>query len=276
MFWKVEGRTGLYVLFKTVCDIYGLIPEDNYTIPPEAEGIEPPSESMSSMPPLILKREPLSSGPQDKEGSAIIEGLSENALSTVGTTKRHRHSPSVGATSVTTVVEEAEEEEDQLTKGSSRPLTQIFDLTPEEAGEVEAGQPEETTEAKDEHVPTEETAPQDSRSTDETEEANTESKYKADSEHEPESGTESEAKREGSTTERPVTAEESTTSESLAQVSEEHQITNDENEMPTESVQTSEKKGSATESGAEKESTASEPVIEADKTDELKAKKADA
>ena len=48
MFWKVEGRTGLYVFFKTVCDVYGLIPEDNYTIPPQAEGIEPPAESRSA------------------------------------------------------------------------------------------------------------------------------------------------------------------------------------------------------------------------------------
>ncbi|KAF2098587.1 Mob1/phocein, partial [Rhizodiscina lignyota] len=36
MFWKVERESGLYVLFKTVCDVYQLIPEDNYTIPPEA------------------------------------------------------------------------------------------------------------------------------------------------------------------------------------------------------------------------------------------------
>ncbi|CAD0043626.1 unnamed protein product [Aureobasidium pullulans] len=40
VFWRVESKTGLYLLFKTVCDEYRLIPEDNYTIPPEAEGIE--------------------------------------------------------------------------------------------------------------------------------------------------------------------------------------------------------------------------------------------
>ena len=271
MFWKVEGRTGLYILFKTVCDVYGLIPEDNYTIPPEAEGIEPPSENTSSMPSLILKREPLNSGSQEKEGSAIIEGLSDSALSTVGTTKRHRHSPSVGATSVTTVVEEAEEEEDQLAKENSRPLTQIFDSTPEEA-RVEAEWSEETTKAGDEHVSIEETAPQDSHGADETEEASTESKNKADSE--PESDTE--AKREGSMTEGLVTAEESTTSEFLALVSKEHQTTNDENEKPTEPMEKSEKKGSATEPEAEKDDTASEPADDADKTDESKVKKADA
>ncbi|KAI9848850.1 MAG: MOB member 4, phocein [Sclerophora amabilis] len=40
VFWSVEGQTGLYVFFKTVCDNYHLIPEDNYTVPPEAEGLE--------------------------------------------------------------------------------------------------------------------------------------------------------------------------------------------------------------------------------------------
>ncbi|KAF2877658.1 Mob1/phocein [Massariosphaeria phaeospora] len=118
MFWKVEMRSGLYVLFKTVCDAYGLIPEDNYTIPPEAEGIEPTAETPMA-PPLILQREPSDPGPQDSENSSIIEGVTEHTLSTAGTTKRHRHSPSVGATSVTTVMEESEEEEGLSTKEGS-------------------------------------------------------------------------------------------------------------------------------------------------------------
>lgn len=145
MFWKVEGDTGLYIFFKTVCDVYGLIPEDNYTIPPEAEGIEPATETTSSIPPLILRREPSDSGPQEKDSSVNIEGLSEHTLSTAGTTKRHRHSPSVGATSVTTVVEEAEEEEDQSAKDAARPVTQIFESTPEEPEEAEAEEPKEAT-----------------------------------------------------------------------------------------------------------------------------------
>ncbi|KAF2223814.1 Mob1/phocein, partial [Elsinoe ampelina] len=40
VFWRVEGRTGLYLFFKTVCDEFRLIPEDSYTVPPEAEGAE--------------------------------------------------------------------------------------------------------------------------------------------------------------------------------------------------------------------------------------------
>ncbi|KAF1843427.1 Mob1/phocein, partial [Cucurbitaria berberidis CBS 394.84] len=140
MFWKVEGRTGLYVFFKTVCDIYGLIPEDNYTIPPEAEGIEPPTEPRISILPSILKREPSEPGPQDLDNSTLVEGVTDNTLSTAGTTKRHRNSPSVGATSVTTVVEESEEEEERPTQ--PRPVTQIFESAPEEEDSTILDEPE--------------------------------------------------------------------------------------------------------------------------------------
>lgn len=112
MFWKVEGRTGLYVFFKTVCDVYGLIPEDNYTIPAQAEGVEPPSETKSSIPPLILKREPDEPGQYDADTATTLGGLKDHSLSSA-TTKRHRHSPSLGATAVQTVVEENEEEEER-------------------------------------------------------------------------------------------------------------------------------------------------------------------
>jgi hypothetical protein len=141
MFWKVEGRTGLYIFFKTVCDVYGLIPEDNYTIPPEAEGIEPPTESRSSIPPLILKREPSEPGPQEPEFTSGMEGPAEHTLSTAGTTKRHRHSPSVGAMSVATVVEETEEEENPASKEAPRPATQLSDSA---SKDNEPAQPQET------------------------------------------------------------------------------------------------------------------------------------
>ncbi|KAH7120950.1 Mob1/phocein [Dendryphion nanum] len=116
IFWRVEGRTGLYILFKTVCNAYGLIPEDNFTIPPEAEGETNESMAETNLPPRILKREPSNPGLEDTGSSSIIEGVSEHSLSTAGTTKRHRHSPSVGATAVTTVVEENEEEDSQAGK----------------------------------------------------------------------------------------------------------------------------------------------------------------
>ncbi|KAF2743432.1 Mob1/phocein [Sporormia fimetaria CBS 119925] len=107
VFWKVESSTGLYVFFKTVCDDYGLIPEDNYTIPPEAEGEE---ARLADAPPVILTRE--ASGPQQSTAMSAMESEGDHTLSTAGTTKRHRHSPSVGANPVSTVVEEAEEEEE--------------------------------------------------------------------------------------------------------------------------------------------------------------------
>lgn len=114
MFWKVEGRSGLYILFKTVCDVYGLIPEDNYTIPLEAEGLETVPQAA---PPMILRREASCPGSEESGNASIIEGVSDHTLSTAGTTKRHRHSPSVGATAVSTVVEEEEEENSAKEEG---------------------------------------------------------------------------------------------------------------------------------------------------------------
>lgn len=136
VFWHVEGRTGLYIFYKTVCDVYGLVPEDNYTIPPEAEGIDLNSETKPTAPPLILKREPSDSGSQISDNT-LAGAMSDHSLSTAGTTKRHRHSPSVGATIVHTVVEENEEEEEQPDLNlNARPVTQIFEpATPEEGGE---------------------------------------------------------------------------------------------------------------------------------------------
>ncbi|KZM21033.1 uncharacterized protein EKO05_0011160 [Ascochyta rabiei] len=273
MFWKIEGRTGLYILFKTVCDVYGLIPEDNYTIPPEAEGIEPPTENMSSIPPLILKREPSDSGPQEKENSAIIEGLSEHTLSTAGTTKRHRHSPSVGATSVTTVVEEAEEEEHASAKGSSRPATQVFESTPEETEEGEAEQPEESTKAESEPELTEETAPQDPRVEGEIEDASAGTKDEDEAEAEAEAEPKAEAKEEDNATEERAAAEEPAASDFLALAPEEHQTTKDESEKPAESTEKAEKKELTTEAETEKDDAAPEPADKADKADEPQEKK---
>ncbi|KAI4647529.1 uncharacterized protein J4E78_008843 [Alternaria triticimaculans] len=135
VFWKVEGRTGLYIFYKTVCDVYGLVPEDNYTIPPEAEGIEPSTEVKPSAPPLIMKREP-SDSTSEISSNTLADGMSDHSLSTAGTTKRHRHSPSVGATAVQTVVEENEEEEERPVL-QARPVTQIFESAQEDEEEEE-------------------------------------------------------------------------------------------------------------------------------------------
>ncbi|RDA90872.1 hypothetical protein CP533_3237 [Ophiocordyceps camponoti-saundersi (nom. inval.)] len=105
VFWNVEGQTGLYVFFKTVCDLYDLLPAENYKLPPEAEGIEAPaSEPELERPtPTILKPPSQQRGLDDDDG-----------LHSVGRTNTRRHirsSPSTGS-AVTTVIETDEEDAD--------------------------------------------------------------------------------------------------------------------------------------------------------------------
>nr|OQO28061.1 hypothetical protein B0A51_08220 [Rachicladosporium sp. CCFEE 5018] len=110
VFWRVEGKTGLYVFFKTVCDVYGLIQQENYTIPPEAEGLEPREEvgredQQAPMMPSLLRRQDGADdgGEQEPAGNTII-AMGE-------TTRRHRHTKSDMAPPITTsIAEEAEEE----------------------------------------------------------------------------------------------------------------------------------------------------------------------
>ena len=104
VFWQVEGQTGLYVLFKTVCDFYDLLPAENYKLPPEAEGLEPMEEVRAPVP-MIMK-------PTHSEISK--NSLEEQDFIGVGRTNTRRHirqSPSVGS-AVTTVLESDEEEAD--------------------------------------------------------------------------------------------------------------------------------------------------------------------
>lgn len=115
VFWRVEGKTGLYVFFKTVCDEYGLIQTENYTIPPEAEGLEPKEVTrdtpVAAQPPAgmsLLKRP--EGGNEEKQ---TPEPAGNEILATGDTTKRHRHTQSNRSNSVsTTITEEAEEDEE--------------------------------------------------------------------------------------------------------------------------------------------------------------------
>ncbi|KAI9054607.1 hypothetical protein LZ554_001760 [Drepanopeziza brunnea f. sp. 'monogermtubi'] len=113
VFWQVEGQTGLYVLFKTVCDTYDLLPAENYKLPPEAEGLEPVEEARP-VAPQIMK-------------SLASMFAAEDDPSRKNTRRHIRQSPSVGS-SVTTVLEADEDEAD---------VTQKFDdmqITEEEGG----------------------------------------------------------------------------------------------------------------------------------------------
>lgn len=111
IFWNVEGKSGHYVLFKTICDMYALIPGENYTIPPEAEGIETSSSEPQPAPPVIMKKQP--DEPQSGETDA-----STTTISTGATTRRHKHTPSTG--SAVTTIQEGEEEEHEA---ESLPMT---------------------------------------------------------------------------------------------------------------------------------------------------------
>ena len=115
VFWQVEGHDGLYVFFKTVCDVYALIGEDNYTIPAEAEGhdihIETP---VSAGPPeiSILKKGSADSTTNQQPSehpSSLSVPETEPTISTGATARRHKHTPSTG-TNVTTITEGEEDE----------------------------------------------------------------------------------------------------------------------------------------------------------------------
>jgi hypothetical protein len=128
VFWQVETQTGLYVLFKTVCDTYNLLPPENYKLPPEAEGLEP-VEEMKALAPTIMK-----SG--HSAGNNLTVEEQDFANISRNNTRRHiRQSPSVGS-AVTTVLESDEEEADVAQKLGDLQITEDEPI-PEEEGETE-------------------------------------------------------------------------------------------------------------------------------------------
>ena len=132
VFWQVEGRDGVYIFFKTVCDVYQLVPEDNYTIPVEAEVEAANEEHWDANTPVSLasteagshKMQILtkndaahaeeagsqihSSGKQQHEQEG--ETATTTTVSVGATTRRHKHTPSTGS-QVATIVEGMEEED---------------------------------------------------------------------------------------------------------------------------------------------------------------------
>lgn len=119
VFWKVEGPTGLYVFFKTVGDMYGLIPESNsnYTLPEEAEGPPPQPGYVENSKELTSNTTSLDPPSQRLEGEARSQSVRHNPLpsnsanmhnGTSNHTPGHRQNASVD---MGTVVEEKEEED---------------------------------------------------------------------------------------------------------------------------------------------------------------------
>lgn len=115
VFWPVEVSGGIYTLFKTVCDVYGLIQEDNYTIPPEAEGL-PSKEEMEH----DRQEKARSKKTSDEEGEEDAATLQSSGA----TTRRHKHTPSVGS-AVGTITEGEEDESESPVKEKGGPLAQI-------------------------------------------------------------------------------------------------------------------------------------------------------
>lgn len=104
-FWEVEGRKGLYIFFKTVCDAYSLIPDENYTISQEAEGITTSSEKEKEKEgKTILKRGEDTEIRNDDMDLKAVPSISAGA-----TTRRHKHTPSTGS-AVTTIAEGDEDD----------------------------------------------------------------------------------------------------------------------------------------------------------------------
>ncbi|RMJ22105.1 Mob1 family, partial [Aspergillus sp. HF37] len=134
VFWQVEGHDGLYIFFKTVCDMYNLIPEDNYTIPAEAEGVEtqqPGAEETKDGRRLtILRKEVEGSGPSSLFPDTDAPGA---------TTRRHKHTPSTGSR-VTTIAESAEDAEDNQ-KSSLREVNEESGKKETELPVNETGEP---------------------------------------------------------------------------------------------------------------------------------------
>ncbi|KAI0403917.1 Mob1/phocein [Xylaria palmicola] len=109
VFWSVESQTGLYAFFKTVCDLYDLLPAENYKLPPEAEGLEAESskEEKRNAAPSIAK-------PPVQHGDSFEHDDDRTGLhARRSNTARHSSRPSTGS-SVTTVIEEGEDEPSEV------------------------------------------------------------------------------------------------------------------------------------------------------------------
>ena len=149
VFWQVEGFDGLYIFFKTVCDFYALIPEDNYTIPPEAEGIAEDTASekdKETEDPVVVGEEERGRGQmtilkRDDESFGGGDADTTTTISTGATTRRHKHTPSTGS-AVTTIAEGDEEDKDNKDGSADRSVTEVEQTASDEVeGEEGEGAP---------------------------------------------------------------------------------------------------------------------------------------
>ena len=131
VFWKIESTYGIYILFKTVCDKYQLIPEDNYTVPPEAEGPRDDAETPinttnPAIPSVQILRRDDTPSTQTSQDQPVDPSTT---VSAGATTRRHKHTPSTGS-HVTTIAETTEEEDDDNDPQPQDDSTTQISITP--------------------------------------------------------------------------------------------------------------------------------------------------
>ncbi|KAK1759450.1 MOB kinase activator-like 4 [Echria macrotheca] len=131
VFWSVEGMTGLYVFFKTVCDVYDLLPAENYKLPPEAEGLEPATgieaeaperkvllqhhqQQQPAQPAAPSAGAPRLSAPRGTADQGLGEDDNLGPMSRTNTRRHIKSSPSTGS-AVTTVPEADEDDATDVT-----------------------------------------------------------------------------------------------------------------------------------------------------------------
>ncbi|KAI1752589.1 Mob1/phocein [Xylaria castorea] len=110
VFWSVESQTGLYAFFKTVCDLYDLLPAENYKLPPEAEGLE---AEVTSKEEKRLTVTSIAKPPSHQNDSLEHDDDRNGLLARRSNTARHSSRPSTGS-AVTTVIEEGEDEHSEV------------------------------------------------------------------------------------------------------------------------------------------------------------------
>ncbi|KAG9247787.1 Mob1/phocein family protein [Calycina marina] len=113
VFYRIEMQTGIYVLFKMICDSYDLLPAENYKLPPEAEGLEPIQEVKTATPSIL--KPAIASPPKPSSEEPYLSSGNVGSIGRMHTRRHIRQSPSVGS-AVTTVLESEDEEEPKLAK----------------------------------------------------------------------------------------------------------------------------------------------------------------
>ncbi|KAL8933937.1 MAG: hypothetical protein Q9216_006146 [Gyalolechia sp. 2 TL-2023] len=116
VFWGVEHTQGLYIFFKTVCDVYNLVPHDSYTVPPEAEGLASPEGDTQEVNRASVEHPGATTKlPKTEETDATT------SISTGATTRRHKHTPSTGS-AVMTIAESDEDDKEHHSPDKDVPL----------------------------------------------------------------------------------------------------------------------------------------------------------